>query len=386
MGRRAHHEGTIYQDAEGYWVGQISLGKDTNGKRIRKTIRGESKADVKEKLDALKVAARAGTITALSNQTLTEMLNRWLDTAVRTTKKPNTYYSYQDVITRLVIPHLGALKLSEINAQHVWKWLAALETAGTKAPTRKYVFVVLNVAFNQAVSDGLLAANPMPKGARPKVEEKEMRYWTPEQAVAFLEAVKKDTPVLYPLFLLALHTGARQGELLALKYEDFDFVEGTVKVRRNLVEPTAGEHRGEILGVFEGKSKNSKRVVSLPPDVVEVVRRHRIEQTEAHGMKPFLFLTKNGTHYLKAHLRRVQKRCTRLANVPTIRFHDLRHTSITMALASGADIKTVSVRSGHAKSSFTLDRYGHVLPNQDRAAADGVAGMLTNAKANGGER
>lgn len=380
MGRRAHHEGTLYQDSQGYWVGQVSLGKvlqpDGSYKRLRKTVRGASKADVKAKLDSLKAQVPAG-ITELSNQTTGEFLNRWLEGAVKNRNKLRTYHTYKDVVDRHVIPHLGQVPLTKLTTQHVWQWLSTLESAGVRAPSRKSAFVVFRTAINQAIADRLLTVSPIPSKAVPRVERREMSYWTPQQAKAFLDVARKHE--LYPLFALAIGTGMRQGELLALRWEDLDLGAagtGVVSLQKNLAE-----HQGKILGVFDLKTKKSRRRIALHETVVAALLTHRNKLLKEKGLPlpQYVFLTGNGTHYLKSNLTKVYKRLIKEANVPEIRFHDLRHTSTTMALASGSDIKTVSARLGHSQISLTLDTYAHVLDSMDRGAADGIAGLLANA-------
>jgi len=241
---------------------------------------------------------------------------------------------------------------------------------GLSPRTIKYAHTLLNDALGHAVRWRLLPNNPAQHVTLPRQERNEMRVLSKKQVTAFLEAAEGDR--YYTLFLLAIATGIRSGELLGLQWKDVDMQRATVAVHRTLVRI------GTNWSFTEPKTARSKRRIALPHSVLPVLRTHRKQQAEERLMcgekyddHDLVFATATGKPLRRRNLnRRHFKPILDRADLPDIRFHDLRHTCATLLLAEGENPKVVSERLGHSSITLTLDTYSHVLPNMQRKAAD----------------
>ena len=211
--------------------------------------------------------------------------------------------------------------------------------------------------------------NPCDLCELPRMEKTEMMYFTPEEAVIFLDAAKDDK--FFPAFLLAIETGMRPEEYLSLKWKDISFEQKALSVRRALVVLKGGGY------IFtEPKTKKSRRSIPLTDSAINALKTHRRKQLEER-MKlgecylnlDLVFASEIGTPLLHGNLlRRHFKPIRDNAGLPKIRLYDLRHTMATLLLSSGENPKIVSERLGHASVVLTLDTYSHVLPTMQEGA------------------
>jgi integrase len=201
----------------------------------------------------------------------------------------------------------------------------------------------------------------------PKVVRDEMKTLTAAEASRFLAAAKCDR--LYAMYVLAITTGMRQGELFALQWGDIDFEAKTLSVRRTITAKR---------GIKEPKTAKGKRRIDLPAMAVQALNNHRKQQLAGgFAASSWVFCdTRGGLLCRHNVLSRSFGPILKAANVPAIRFHDLRHTAATLMLAEGINPRLVSEVLGHAKVAFTLDVYGHVLPGMGREAADKMGRLL----------
>lgn len=206
-----------------------------------------------------------------------------------------------------------------------------------------------------------------------------MRVFTPDQARRFLACIVDDP--LEALYVLALTTGMRRGELFALQWADIDLDAGSLQVRwtlRHLV--------GRVYVLTPPKTPRSRRKIALSGRAIEALRRHRVRQLdqrraagEAWHEEDFVFTNAaghalRGNHILQRHFAPILKR----AELPARRFHDLRHTAATLLLLRGILPKIVFEMLGHSTVSMTLDTYSHVLPDMQRNAASALDRLLSN--------
>jgi integrase len=248
---------------------------------------------------------------------------------------------------------------------------------------------VLGMALRDAVEAGDLAYNPadrIPKRQRPKhrARKRADRFWAPEQAAAFLEANRDSR--WFPLWALALDTGARRGELSALRWSELDLDAGTVTIKASRTSLAADPD--EVGPTKTGE----KRTVDLDPRTVAALRAHLRRQAEDRlragegwaGGKPgeagFVFLTEAGESPRPDQLARLFREAQEGTGVPALVFHGMRHTSATAALAAGVSIVTVQERLGHSKPSITLDIYSHALPKDGAAAARRIGAAIYGAE------
>jgi integrase len=282
-------------------------------------------------------------------------------------------------------PILGTVPLAKLETLHVEGLYGDMERQGATAWTRRAAGVVLSIALRHAVTKlKLLRNNPAADVAKPRPAEKEVQFLTEVQVKRFLRFARGTR--LYPLFALAVGSGARQGELLGLAWGDVDFDKGTIVVRRSLAQLG-----GEFV-LKEPKSKTSRRTIALPRFALDALGEHRAAMLKEGNIGAPVFCTRAGTYIGKSNLiRQVFKPVLTRANaaavdesektktdpvlLPPIRFHDLRHSHATGLLAKGHSIKAVSQRLGHATIDITLSVYAHVLPTDDAALAEGLNRM-----------
>jgi integrase len=225
------------------------------------------------------------------------------------------------------------------------------------------------------VREGIVARNVCAATEKPRQRHAPGVTWTAEEARRFLVAAKDDT--YWPLWLLALKTGLRRGELLGVRWSDLDLDRGTLTVQQTI---------GVLAGapcIKPPKTDAGRRVVKLSADVVAALKDHRRAQVERQLSAPawaeggLVFCTGEGKPLNPNNLYRNFAAIVARAAVPPIRLHDLRHTHATLLLAAGTPIKAVSERLGHSKTSITLDTYAHVLPDMQDRAVDAIDAALS---------
>ena len=354
--RRGWHEGSIYQRDDDRWCASVMA----NGKRVSyySTTR-------KGVVDKLKTATRSiddGLPLHSDRQKLGQFLDRWLREVAEPGVRPSTYIRYRELLTLHVIPTLGRVPLRTVGPQDISSLYATLSK--NLAPrTVGHVHRVLHRALRDALHWGLVARNACDAVRPPAVPRKEMQVLTPEQSRTLLAAASGDP--LEALYVLALTTGARQGELLALKWSDFDADAGRLTIQRT-VRWVNGQ--GSVEG--EPKSQRSRRSLDLTPMAITALREHRARQMEqrvravAWEDNDLIFCNVVGRHIEASNLLwRSFRPLRERAGLPKkLRFHDLRHSAATLLLLQGVNAKVVSEMLGHASVALTLDVYSHVLP------------------------
>lgn len=361
--RRGRTEGSIYQrESDGRWVATLSQGV-VNGKRKRRTVYGDSKGEVQKKL--AKLQADAGTLTDPGSTTLASYLDRWLADAVKPARTPNTYRSYEMTVRLHINEHIGGVRLDKLRGVQVQALYSEMERKGASPRLRQLTHAVLRRALAQAVKWGLIQANPCSGAERPTVAKKELVTLTPEQTRQLLRVAEAHR--LSALFVLAVATGMRQGELFGLRWSDVD-LEGMAVTVCHTLEEIDGAHR-----LKEPKSKAGRRRIDLPAFAVAALVEHRKKMmAEGHAAAPVFCDHKGGWLRKSNFVRQIFKPMLKKAGLPDIRFHDLRHGHATWLLSLGEHPKVVQERLGHAQIALTLDVYSHVLPTVQRKAADSL--------------
>lgn len=361
--RRGNGEGSIFQRGDGRWVATINVGHDERGKRIRKTVYGLTKSEVQEKLTALHGQKRSGKLCKVHRETLGEYLARWLADSVKIQRRTNTYISYESEVRNHIIPRLGAKVMAKLTPLDIQRAYADMIREGKSARLVQACHMVLHRALKMAVHPfGLIPSNPC-TGLRPSAPKTEIRPLTPEQAVKFLGSTTGDR--LHPLYVLAVTSGMRQGELFGLKWSDIDFAAGTVTVRRTLVRVP-----GEFLE-SEPKTAKGRRTIPIPAVAIEALEDHRRRMmVEGLAGREYVFLSRYGRNLRANGVRGRLRTALKRAGLPLVSFHALRHTSATMLMVDGVPAKVVSERLGHADVAITLNCYSHVQPSQQQDASD----------------
>ena len=372
--RRGQGEGSVYQRKDGRFVGSFRL---ENGKR--KYVYAETRTEAREKLRVAINAYKQGTLVAGSNQTLKQFLEQWLQ-AKRMELKDGTYRYYKTYVQTHIIPALGHLKLQRVNDAHLQSFYAALLEKKTcrgknlSPNTVRLIHCILSEAFDAAVRAKKVSTNPCALVTPPRSSKKELRYLTAEHALHLLEVARAKQHRLECLLTVALTTGMRQGELLALHWSDIDFARGTVHVARSLAYHHSTEGTQHQYREAEPKTANSRRTIPLPDVAIRALQAHRLKQMEerlrAQSWKihDLVFTNQYGGYLNQSILRREVKQLLQEAGLPILRFHDLRHSAATILISMGVNSKVVQERLGHSTISITLGVYGHVTESMQRDA------------------
>jgi integrase len=369
MGRRGAGEGTIRLRKDGRWEARV-LATDATGRRTRRSLLGRTRAAVAAKLAEAQQAEATGLAAATSRQRVDEYLVSWLE-AIEPRVRPRTYESYELIVRRHLVPGLGHVGLARLTPPQVQAFLNAKNRDGCSPRTVAYIRAVLRQALGQAERWGLISRNVAKLADPPRVPRREVEPLAPEQARTFLAAIAGDR--LEALYVTALGTGLRQGELLGLSWRDVDPDAGTIRVRQALQRNRSG------LVLVEPKSATSHRTVALPGVVTAALRAHRIRQLEerlaAAGRWPddprdLVFLSTTGTPLEGVNVTRRFQALLADAGLPRQRFHDLRHACATLLLAQGVAPRVVMETLGHSQISLTMNTYSHVVPSMTRHAAE----------------
>lgn len=370
--KRGRGEGGVYQrESDGLWVATLSLGYDGNGKRKRKVVYGQTKGEALDKLRDLQNSAASGRLPDAGNITLAEYLRVWLD-GVKASVEPTTWATYDGHYRNHLKPQLGGVKLGALTAVHVSHLYTELLKGGVSASTTRKVGITLRAALERAVEMRAIPFNPADAVPKPKAESKEIQVFTPDQVGKFLAEAAKDR--LEALYVVAVDSGCRQGELFAMRWTDFDEVAGVLTVTKSLAELSGR------LWVKEVKTRKGRRRVQLSLSL-GVLAQHR-ERMRAEGRdvnRGLIFCDTEGKPLRKSNVwRRSFVPILNRAGLPSkTRFHDLRHCCASLLLVAGADAKVVSERLGHGSAAFTMNTYQHVLPALQQAAADRLKDLLT---------
>ena len=380
MGKRGNGEGSIYRRKDGRWVGQYTA-QTADGPKYR-YIYGKTRQKVAEKLTKAMADRDGGLVFDAGTMTLGEYLDPWLSDSVRDTVRQNTFDDYAYIVRKHIKPTLGGVKLKNLTPAHVRGLYREKLDSGLSNRTVNYIHVTLHKALKQAVNDALIPRNVTDAVRAPRPVKKEVQAMDRDQVRDFLKAAKGDR--LEALYLVAITTGLRQGELLGLRWTDIDLEGGVLAVRRALVAGSAGSKAGAR---FEApKNNKSRRTVKLTASAVEALKRHKAAQNkerlklgslwEDHGL---VFPNRVGKPMDHNNLyRRDFKKMLKKAELPnTFRFHDLRHTCATLLLLKNVNPKVVQELLGHATITQTLDTYSHVLPTMQDAATNAMESALS---------
>lgn len=374
-GRRGNREASIFKRKDGRWVGQISLPGDGRGKRQRKVVYGRTREEVRLKiLDAQKILQSGAQLTP-DRMTVSDLMSSWLKQR-RHEIRWQTWRRYESNFRMHIEPVIGNIRLAKLRPEHLRNLYAQKIEEGLSSTTVRHIHAVIRAAFRQAERDEILIRNVCRMVDPPRAEQFEIMPLSPDQARAFRTAARgHDDEALY---VLALTTGMRQGEILGLRWRDVDLQNGFVSVARSLVSQDG------VMKLDEPKTRGSKRRIHLTPDAIESLWNQKRRQLE-HQMvlgpnyqdQDFVFPTEVGTPRRGVNLvYRSFRPLLKAAGLRQIRFHDLRHTAATLLLSEGVHPKVVSEMLGHSSIRLTLDTYSHVTPTMQQQAADAMEAIL----------
>ena len=369
--QRGNGAGTVYprKNKDGKVIGYRGS-YIVNGKRYY--VSAKTKTETEQKLRQSMTDADRGLVFEAGALMLSDYLDKWL-LNIKDTVRQRTWERYEQIARVHLKPILGRLKLKNLTPTHVRRLYREKLDAGASHRTVQYIHTTLRKALQDAVTDDLIPRNVADGIKAPRPKKKEINPLSPEQTRTFLEAIRDD--LLEALYVLAIHRGLRQGELLGLKWDDVDLEAGTLQVRRTLSLTRDGH-------VFEQPKNGKGRSIELTQSSAYALRshlQHQLKEIEALGDEyrdqGLIFPGEKGQPMRPWTLTRKLQRMLERVGLPHIRFHDLRHTCATLLLGKGVHPKFVQELLGHATISITLDTYSHVIPamgDQTRKAIEDV--------------
>jgi len=382
-------QGYVRQRSKGTWTVVVNLVRDpVTGKRrqLTRTVRG-TRAEAEAECIKILHERNSGLHQAPNKITVAEYLKHWLAAYAEPNTAPRTYERYAALVRRNLIPALGRHNLMRLRPTHIQSYYAAALKSGRadgrgglSAQTVVHLHRVFREALQQAVKWQILPRNPADAVTPPRPVRREMRVLDPKEIARLMDTCDDDD--LRTLIFVALSTGLREGELLALRWSDVDLKEGHLQVTRTLHYLT---NKGLQFG--EPKTRRSRRRVALSKETARVLAMHRTRQLErrlllgsAYADNDLIFATEVGEPVKPYSISPRFKRVVRKAKLGQMRFHDLRHTSASLLLAAGIHPKVVSERLGHSTVNLTLDTYSHVLPGLQEQAAQSMDAYLPKAR------
>lgn len=369
-----------------YFRVTASVGRNAAGKLIRKEFYGSSKKEAEQKRDEYLNNLKAGLNIDFENMTLGKFFHIWLFEVVRVSNKikPSSFERYEGIYRNYIKESvISNLILAEIKSIHLQRYYNDLYALGKSSNVIKNLNKLLKTFFNYALDEGYILKNPC-SGKRivipgeNKIIEKKVEVFSNEE-IEILKSILENHR-LKTLILLALGTGLRQGELLALKWSDINFTTKELKVEKsikqvNIIESDSSREYKTILQT--PKSKNSIRTVPIPSNLISLLKKYKSQQLQeklkagsSYIDSDFIFTTELGTNIDARNLTRSYERILKSANIPYKKFHSLRHTYATKLFEANVPLKTVQTLLGHSDISITANIYTHVMPKTKNEAVE----------------
>lgn len=364
--------GHIAKKGDKYYV-VVYLGIGADGKRKYKWHSGYAKKkDAEKAMPTILHQMNTGAYVETTEEKLSDYMQRWLEyksqhvlaTSMRT---------YEAIVRRYVTPSLGRLKLVDLKPYHLSKFYGELQ----KTLSARYVAQIHSVmhdALDRALKWEIVARNVADVVDAPSPKKMKFTVWSREQANRFITHPTVMRHRFYVVFLLALTTGMRQSEITGLRWRNIDLENGIIHVVEQQVYNKGTTDWGPV------KSESGVRDIAIPEQVVTALRKHKARQNQDRLMMQKAWIDRdlvvtriNGNWVSAAFLRMHWKHLVEIADVPYIRFHDLRHTHASMLLEMGEELKVIQEQLGHATIGITADTYAHVAPSLKRGTAKKIS-------------
>jgi integrase len=363
----------------------LNLGIDpTTGKRKQQwvSVKG-TKKDAEKRLSELLHQLNTGSFIRPEKTILAEYLERWLKDYAWPNLAPRTAEVYEYITNVHLIPCLGNIPLTQLKPEHLQRYYSdrllrgRWDTKGGLSPRSvRHHHMTLHIALQTAVKWGLLQRNPADVVSPPKAKKPEIQTWDEYEIRRFLDATKDS--VYYPIFYLALFTGLRRSELLALRWQDMDSLYCQLYISRSMHHLKTGQ-----IVFRQPKSTKGNRTVALSPSTLKILREYR-QRREAEAVilaksitdNDLVFCHLDGSPLLPGTISHAWDKAVRHAGIRVIRLHDARHTHASYMLKQGIHPKVVQERLGHSSIQVTLDTYSHVAPGIQEKAAERLDDIL----------
>lgn len=374
--RRGHYEGHRYQRADGRWEWKITL---PNG--ARRSFYGRTERQARDKKNQAIRDYEAGLAQNRERMTVNQYLREWLEHTAKERVRPSTYESYRSHIGVHIEPTLKGIRLRELSPDQVNKMLTHIVKSGASPATANRVRATLRTALSSATKSKYVTHNAAALSEPRKERKGRIEPLTIDQARMLIRETRDDR--IGPLIEIAIMTGMRQGELLALRWDDVDLEKGVVHINRTLTwqKSEEGTHRKTIPVFSDPKTEQSRRSIRLTNDAVKAFSRQRRKAGELQQAatvknwhpipdEDLVFPSAHGTPLNSSNVTNRLKELLERLELPHQRFHDLRHLTASLLLAQGVDIFTVKEILGHSQISLTANTYGHLTDKLAHDAAE----------------
>ena len=378
--RRPQGDGTIRKRSDDRWEARIIIGHKNDGTPMYKSAFAKTQKSALKELHHLIELYRDVDLTEDCRMTLGEWMDKWLDEYMMFSLRESTIEGYRCMAEHQIKRFIGNKQLSSLTTADVQKFYNKIKKEGrvrehpihgkTLADSMvRGVHMMLHEALDTAVKERLIAKNPTNGTTVPKCNYPEKQVLGDNQLETFLEAIKGHE-YWCDFFYVEVMTGLRRGEICGLKWQDINFEENKLQVKRSV-----SVKKGGGVSIGETKTETGVRSILMPPSVADVLQ-NRKQTAITEWVFPNFIHPEQPISPAIAY--RKLKIILKHAGLPLIRFHDLRHTFATHATHGGVDPKTLAGILGHTNASFTLDTYTHVTSDMQKAASNIVGNIMQN--------
>ena len=358
MKQRTKGEGSVYQRKDGLWVYETYI-TQLDGKSKRKRITSSDPEILQRKINELRFSVDQNIITDSKKLTLNDWILIWLDTYIDGKVKNTTYDNYKYAFDIYIKNSIGKNKIEKVTPAMMQLFINTLDKKGLSVSTIKKPVIVINQAYKKAIINSIVARNPCTGLSYPKKPPKKVVAMTAAEHEEFIAACPDTT--YGNMFVFALNTGLRMGELLALAWQDVDFENKLISVKNTVVRVTERDPNAVVkytTDIHSAKTASGVREIPLTDTAIEILKKQR------EKCQIFVFESTNGKILEKRNIAKALKKILKSTSIETnVTMHVLRHSFATRLLEKGANIKAVSEILGHKSIQITLDIYSHVLPN-----------------------
>ena len=377
--------GSIRKRSPGSWELTIDLGRDANGKRIRRyaSVKG-TKKQAEQRLRELLTELDGGIEPFTGRIMMRDWLDRWMSDCVEGHLSQATQDRYRGIVQHHLAPALGHIELKRLSPTHVQSLQNNLLDHGMDPVGVNLVRTVLSGAMKHALNLEMIMRNPVPAAKAPPDPNREVQAPPIEAVIAMLELAKELDDWLYPALRLLVYTGMRRGELLALLWDAVDFEKSEIRINSSLARRSNG------LNLSSPKTARGNRTVSLDADTVDVLHQHKERQdlekaglADVYSDQGIVFAGPLGQWLNPMMLTRRVGSLAKKVGYPDAKPHNMRHFHCTVGLEKNTNIAVMSQRLGHANPTITMRTYAHVLPGWQQDAADDFARAIAESQKGG---
>ena len=374
MSKRGNGEGSVCRRPDGRWQGSITIGRDDRGRLIRKYFYGKTRKETSEKLNrAIEELRDNRFINKSDNPTVEQWCHEWLWSYKRNSVKQKTFDQYETILRTHIIPDIGDIRLADLKTMHIQRIINKMYDSGLSHRTIEVMKIVMHAALKQAQRNKLVGENVCENVVLPRKQPKRIRVLNEDEQTKLIAALKDN--YIGRGLLFALYTGMRRGEVLALKWSDYDKNEKTISITKALSRVRTYNKDGNktMLTVTTPKTDTSIRTVPLIDKAVELLAEHKRKQErymelvgDYYTDNDLIFSSSRGDYLDPGNFNRKLNKTVKKIGIPRISPHVLRYSFATRGLEAEVSLKAMQELLGHSSITVTGDIYTHILKEQKR--------------------